>query len=372
MDTTSPSPLPVALKRQWWGVVGLFGLAALGGYVVFYTAWHPTRAGHWGIGASGALLYVLGYTRFHLPLNRSHPNGAVLSRLGVGNRLTLLRGLMYGLLAGFLVLPPPTGLWAWVPGFLYTAASLTDLLDGRLARRRGETTDLGAKLDVEVDSIGIFVAFALAVKFGQLPAYFVGVGTLFYAYRLIVWVWTRQGGETQDPPPRRWRSVVGGFEVGFLCVVLWPVFAPPLTTAVATAVVVPVILSFVWDGLITTGLVDLEGDTYRSLVVRFERWAASQLPALLRIVTVGCSVWYMVAAWPTDPISHFVLQHVLMIFLFVSSCTLAVGRGGWESALGMLSAGAFLSLTGPTSLMLIAFTTGSFWLMMISLGENNH
>lgn len=372
MNALQPTSLPTALKRRWWGVVAIFGLAVIGGYIVFCMAWHPTRASHWGIGASGALLYLLGFTRVYLPLNRPHPHGAVLPQLGIGNRITLLRGLLYGLLAGFLVLPPPTGLWAWVPGFLFTVAALTDLLDGRLARDRGETTDLGAKLDVEVDSVGIFVAFVLAVKFDQLPVYFAAAGTLYYAYRIILWVWTLRGGQPVAPPPRRWRSVIGGFEVGFLCVVLWPVFTPPVTTAVATAVMIPVLISFVWDGLITMRLLDVHtpGDA-RHWTIRLEEWGARHLPWMLRLVIAVCAVWYTMDVGLMDPSQASALQHMLLSLLLISGGLVMVNKGRrWIQALSVLIAGALLSLVAPQTAALIGVTTASFLLMMVDIGSS--
>lgn len=231
----------------------LFGVTAGGTYLLFAVTWHPARAARWGLAAAAPLLYLLGYTRVHLALNRRVADEVMLPRLGWGNALTLLRGLLYGLLAGFVVLPAPEDAWAFVPGALYTAASLTDLLDGRIARRRNETTRLGEKLDVEVDSVGVLVAFVLAVKFGQLPAIFIGMGGLFYAFRLLRWGHRRCGRRVYPLPKDPWRSRIGGAQVGFLCVILWPVFSPPLTTLAGIVFAVPVLASFVRDALVATG-----------------------------------------------------------------------------------------------------------------------
>ena len=367
MTPRSSTVLPVALKRRWWAVVLAFGLTALGGYAVFYLAWHPTRASHWGLGASGALLYLLGYTRVHLPLNRRHAEASVLPWLGVSNALTLVRGLLYGLLAGFIVLPAPSGIWAFVPGALYTVASLTDLLDGRIARQRDETTDLGAKLDIEVDSVGILVAFLLGVKFGQIPAVFAAVGGLFYAYRLYLWIWARRGYPVHALPYSPWRSTIGGFEVGFLCVMLWPVFAPPYTTAVGTAIVLPVIASFTWDGLIATGRLDSGGATYERLTSGLRRWILSLAPLVLRIVGGGGTAWLFGQLVFASP--HGIVASILSALTLAAGGLVVIGwRCRW-AALALLTTSALLSLVVPPSVVLAGVVASAFLLMIVGGGS---
>lgn len=366
---TSPS-LPIALKRRWWWTVVVFGLAFLCAYIAVHVAWHPARASYWGIGASSALVYLLGYTRVYLPLNRPDPGSSILPQLGIGNRLTLLRGLLFGLLAGLLVLPPLSGLWAWVPGILYTIASLTDMLDGRLARKRAQTTDLGAKLDVEVDSLGILVAFILGVKLGQLPVFFAVAGMLFYGYRLLLWAWKKTGGPIVSPPPRRWRSMVGGFEVGFLCVMLFPVFKPPLTTAVGLAIILPVIVSFLWDGLITTGVVNMGGEWYSQVVDYSSRWARRGLPVVLHAILAVGTGWFLFAEYQAMDLSSVaLLQHALVVSLVLSAGLSAAGVGGWKSALAILTTGAFLSLVASITPPQVMITTAGFLLLLVRLGR---
>lgn len=370
MDASSS--LPISLKRRWWWTVAVFGLTFLGGYVAMYLAWHPSRAGYWGIGASSALVYLLGYTRAYLPLNRAHPDGTILPHLGIGNQLTLFRGLLFGLLAGFLVLPPLTGLWAWVPGILYTVASLTDLLDGRLARKHDQTTDLGARLDVEVDSLGILVAFILGVNLGQLPVYFAYAGLLFYGYRVFLWGWKRAGGSITAAPHRRWRSMVGGFEVGFLCVMLFPIFKPPLTTAVGLSIVLPVIASFLWDGLITTGAIRVGSRWHQRAVALLSRWGRHYLPVVLHLVLGAGIGWFLIAELqPPDHSLASVSQYMLLGGLALSVGLSIVDVGRWKSALVILMTAAFLSLLAGISPPQIMITTAGFLLLLTRLGNRN-
>jgi CDP-diacylglycerol--glycerol-3-phosphate 3-phosphatidyltransferase len=353
------------LKRRWWFVALGFGLAVSGGYIALYVAWHPSLATQWGIGSASALLYLLGYTRFHLPLNRHHPEASVLPTLGISNGLTLARGLLYGLLAGFIVLPPPDGVWAFVPGLLYTVASLTDLLDGHIARKRDETTDLGAKLDVEVDSVGILVAFILGAKFQQLPPVFAVVGGLFYAYRFYLWSRRRRGKPVHALPYSQWRSTIGGFEVGFLCVMLWPVFSPPFTTAVGVVVGTLVVASFVWDGMLATGRLDAEGGLYRRATEEMHRWGLGILPLVVRVAGGAAGAWILWhGSWSEVSLS----LHLLTLATGMASCVALVGWGGRWSGLFLLSASAFLSLVAAPSWPLVFLVVGGFLLMLTGSG----
>jgi len=250
MSTTG---LPPALKRSWWTTVWLFGAVSTLAYGLVGIAWSSPQAGRWGILTALALVYVLALTRANLRLNRRPAQPAIRARLGAANAVTLARGLLTGLLAGFVVAPDLVGVWALAPGALMTTVSVMDLADGWLARRKRETTDLGAKLDVEVDSLALLVAYILAVKLGQLPLPFMAVGGLYYAYQASL-AWRRHRGLPVYPiPVDRRRSVIAGLQMAVLCAILWPVLGPPLTIGLGGATSVLVGLSFGRDWLAATG-----------------------------------------------------------------------------------------------------------------------
>ncbi len=245
--------LPQTLKRRWWGTVWLFGAALTFTYTLLWMAWSAPYADRWGMLTALALVYILVFTRVHLRLNRRPAQSAIRANLGPANALTLARGLLAGLLAGFVMAPTPVGLWALVPGALMTSVSVLDVADGWLARRRRETTDLGAKLDVEVDSLALLVAYILAVKLGQLPIVFAAAGGLYYAYRLTL-TWRRyRGRPVYAIPVDRRRPIIAGAQMAVLSAILWPVWGPPLTVALGGATVALVGLSFGRDWLVATG-----------------------------------------------------------------------------------------------------------------------
>jgi cardiolipin synthase (CMP-forming) len=97
----------------------------------------------------------------------SGPEGRILT---LPNALTCARLLAVPVVLALLV----AGSEAWAAA-LFVAAALTDFLDGRLARRRGGASRLGALLDPLADRLMISgVAVVLAVK-GLLPAILVAL-----------------------------------------------------------------------------------------------------------------------------------------------------------------------------------------------------
>jgi len=86
----------------------------------------------------------------------------------LANLVTLIRGLLLGLLAGFIFLPQPEGLFVWIPGLLYGGSLGGDFLDGYVARHLDIETVLGAKLDMELDSLGVLIASLVAYSYGMI------------------------------------------------------------------------------------------------------------------------------------------------------------------------------------------------------------
>jgi CDP-diacylglycerol--glycerol-3-phosphate 3-phosphatidyltransferase len=58
-----------------------------------------------------------------------------------------------------------------LPASVFLAASLTDLLDGYLARRRSEITKLGIIMDPVADKLLVVSALILLVSSGRVPAW---------------------------------------------------------------------------------------------------------------------------------------------------------------------------------------------------------
>ena len=89
--------------------------------------------------------------------------------MNLPNKLTLLRIV--------LIVPFLAVLYLDVPGAAYIAlaifiiASLTDMLDGQIARRRNLVTDFGKFADPLADKMLVMAAMLWFVERGQMPAW---------------------------------------------------------------------------------------------------------------------------------------------------------------------------------------------------------
>lgn len=281
--------LPIELRRRWWGVAAVFGATFLATHFLLLVLTTPTAPTFWGLPSGILLMYLLGYARINLQHNRRGAETPILSHLGISNGLTLTRGLLYGLLAGFIAHPPSSGWWTVVPGVLYTSAALTDIADGYLARVRGETTRLGAKLDIEVDSLGILVATILAVQLGRIPDIFLVFAGLYYLFRMGLWWRAKRGLPVYEMPQSPWRRLIGGFQVGFLCVILWPVLPNTVTTLGGYVLAGPILLSFLRDWYVVSRG---SNRTLKAIETSLQSMA-SIVPVLLRALLAGAGAIFL-------------------------------------------------------------------------------
>ena len=84
----------------------------------------------------------------------------------IPNKITLLR---IALIPVFLVLAYLEQRWAAL--FVFIAASLTDLLDGYLARRYHQITNIGKFMDPLADKMLVLSAMCFFVEKGQMPGW---------------------------------------------------------------------------------------------------------------------------------------------------------------------------------------------------------
>ncbi len=96
------------------------------------------------------------------------------------NALTLLRIFFVPILLAVLLRRQFELQTPWIPITkelvalpIFLAAALTDLLDGIIARRRGQISRLGTLLDPVADKLLISAAFICLVELGRVPAWMV-------------------------------------------------------------------------------------------------------------------------------------------------------------------------------------------------------
>ena len=103
------------------------------------------------------------------------------SSLNLPNSITLLRILLIPVFVWLYLEPTPErALWA---GLVFAAAAVTDFLDGYLARRSGQITNLGKLLDPVADKLLVASGLILLVQVHQVAVW---LAIVMIARELIV------------------------------------------------------------------------------------------------------------------------------------------------------------------------------------------
>ena len=164
--------------------------------------------------------------------------------MNLPNLLTISRLLAIPVLMGLLLIHFTNH--DQIAALVFAAASLTDTLDGRLARRNHQVTELGKFLDPLADKLFILSVMLVLVQSGQLAAWVVAV---IFARELIITILRSvsagQGRVISAAPLGKTKTVT---QVGAVLLVIlarpYPVLATPALLVVAVAVVFTV-----WSGV---------------------------------------------------------------------------------------------------------------------------
>lgn len=356
------------LRQRWRLVAGLYVLAAGLSYLALRRLGLAEPGWRWALSVALAMGYTLWLLRRSLPDNHRRGETGIFPDLGAANVVTLLRGCLVGVFAGFLFLPQPSGKLAWLPVLVYTAAALTDFVDGYLARVTNQPTLLGERLDMEFDSLGALLAVSLAVAYGQLPAWALLMGLARYLFvGGLAWR-TWRGLPVYGLPASPYGRIVAALFMSFVSVVLWPVLDATATRFAAIWFALPLAASFGRDWLVVSGRIDPASPAYRRTLSRWQRLLTRRLPVLLRLAAVACFAT-LVAAGLRSPDGLAGAFDWPAVLTPQASAMLTVGLGlvgvvsmffGLEARLGALlllfPAGASISTGGlnPVNGLLLA------------------
>ena len=95
----------------------------------------------------------------------------MLKKMNLPNKLTVLRIILVPVFVVFMCLPTS---WAWplyVALGIYVIAAITDLLDGRISRKKNLVTNFGKIMDPLADKLLISSAFIMLTGIGVIPAW---------------------------------------------------------------------------------------------------------------------------------------------------------------------------------------------------------
>ena len=88
------------------------------------------------------------------------------------SKITLLRVAFIPL---FMVMMYLSGgqvnLWQWIAFGIFVIASLTDYIDGHVARKYGQVSDFGKFLDPLADKLLVIAAMVMFCQWGRMPAW---------------------------------------------------------------------------------------------------------------------------------------------------------------------------------------------------------
>ncbi len=258
-----------------------------------------------------------------LELNRPHPNAPLFSNFGWANQLTILRGGLIALTGGFLLQPAPIEFIAWIPGILYGIAATLDRVDGFVARRTRRTSLLGSELDTVFDALGLLVAPALAIQLGKLHWSFFAVSLAYYLF-IAGLAWRRKHERPVFPLlPSKLRRAFAGFQMGFVALVLLPVFSAEITQLLGIAFMLPILLGFMMDWLIVSGRID--GTQARALNVfaAIDRLSNTYLQPGLRVLTAAFIGFFLLVNDESNPAIAIFAGFLSLLFLTGTGARLA-------------------------------------------------
>ncbi|WP_461244671.1 CDP-diacylglycerol--glycerol-3-phosphate 3-phosphatidyltransferase [Secundilactobacillus muriivasis] len=105
--------------------------------------------------------------------------------MNLPNRLTIIRIILIPVFLIILAVPMDWGTVTWlqtaipvtqiVAALVFAVASITDFLDGQIARRNHLVTNFGKFADPLADKMIVMTAFVLLVEMGKAPAWVVAI-----------------------------------------------------------------------------------------------------------------------------------------------------------------------------------------------------
>ena len=93
--------------------------------------------------------------------------------MNLPNKLTVLRVILIPFFVVFLLLSPGNDLFKWISLAIFIIASLTDMLDGKIARKYNLITDFGKFMDPLADKLLVCSAMICLIDLGKIPSWVV-------------------------------------------------------------------------------------------------------------------------------------------------------------------------------------------------------
>lgn len=362
------SPIIRQLQRETSriGLSGFVTIAVLA--LVLWASTTPTTGFSWFIVSTFFWLLVITQTSKRLALNRANADTALFTKLGWANRMTITRGWLIAACAGLLVTPTlleNSAAVVWTAAAAYSIAAIFDRLDGFVARKTQQSTQLGAELDTVFDALGLMVAPLLALQLGKIHWTYLLVSVAYYLF--VIGIKIRKHNQLVVYPlaPSELRRTLAGFQMAYVAVVLWPPFNPEVTVLAGFGFMLPLLAGFLVDWWVVSGRLDPYAPDGSSIFARLKTFSNTYLLPVVRFVLLIT----LMLIWADASVAHRFILFVLVLAAAMMVCGLA-GRAGamlmlmvlaWRSPLPLDQAPFALCLFISIVILLLGCGRFSLW-----------
>ncbi len=90
----------------------------------------------------------------------------------LASKITMIRVAFIPIFMAFMYLGAGVpGVWMWISLVVFILASITDYIDGQIARKRNQISDFGKFLDPLADKLLTIAAMVMFCEWGMMPAW---------------------------------------------------------------------------------------------------------------------------------------------------------------------------------------------------------
>jgi len=340
-----------------WAVLVFTGLI-MGGL------WSWGSAAQWLLQAGLLWILVIYEARGYLPLNRKGPEKVLYSRLGLANRLTILRGWLIAFTGGFLFQQSPPGVLALLPAGFYAVSAIIDRIDGFAARKTGQVSQMGMELDTVFDALGLAIAPLLAVWYGKIHWSYLLVSCAYYLFQWGLGIRHKNALPLFALKPKLSRRAIAGFQMGFIAVVLFPVFQPPATRIAGFAFMLPVLTGFLIDWLVVSGRISEQSLINHNVLKRGEKLINFFIQPVLRLFLAG-----FLLTWSVRHTENIADNPLILYGMIALGLLILLGVLGRSSALALVLLLGWYCSSHPISLIDDMILPVAVWILVLGTGH---
>lgn len=348
-------------------IIGCAILIAVSAIFTWVNGW--AAAGYWLLQAGLVWALVYRFASQRLGLNRESATSPLYSSLGWGNRLTLLRGGLIALTAGFILQTENISGAVLMAAGCYTVAAILDRIDGWVARRTRQTSLLGIELDISFDALGLVVAPLLAISLGKLHISYLLLSVAYYIYQWGLASRRRRGLPIFPTVPNPLRRTLAGFQMGFIALILWPLVSAPVARIVGVIFMLPVLLGFILDWLVVCGYIKPQQPTAENFFLCVQRYSRNFFLPLLRLLITALVLLLIhnFALASVEALDIFLIcllvGAVSVLFGFVGrlGALLLLITIGWQYPFAVITTEGYLLIIGLSAIALLGGGRFSLW-----------